>query len=205
MAEDNIGWIESIDPTSGRTFYANRYTRTTQWDPPPGWKKQNTTTDITPATAPSPVASRNSHSNSASDGHTNGNGNVVSDIARARRQMEEEAVSSSNSHDPNGGQQHHTQPSRASSFHHRQQQQQQQQTTRDDPNSLPDGWEEMTDPTTGRKFYIDHASKITTWERPTERSSNSSNISSSSSSSNPSTTITATPPFTTNKIERTNC
>eukprot|EP00984_Skeletonema_dohrnii_P017665 scaffold8099_cov79-Skeletonema_dohrnii-CCMP3373.AAC.6 len=31
---------------------------------------------------------------------------------------------------------------------------------------LPDGWEEMTDPNSGRSFYIDHARQITTWERP---------------------------------------
>eukprot|EP00585_Thalassiosira_rotula_P012446 CAMPEP_0196131176 /NCGR_PEP_ID=MMETSP0910-20130528/1285_1 /TAXON_ID=49265 /ORGANISM="Thalassiosira rotula, Strain GSO102" /LENGTH=2403 /DNA_ID=CAMNT_0041390619 /DNA_START=126 /DNA_END=7334 /DNA_ORIENTATION=+ len=157
MAEDNIGWIESIDPTSGRTFYANRYTRTTQWDPPPGWKNENINT---PAPVTAPVGTtRNGHSNGPSNGHANGNGNVGSDVR-------------------NGGR-YHPQPGRASSFRHNQQQQQQQQQrqqeTHDDPNSLPDGWEEMTDPSTGRKFYIDHARKITTWERPTKRGGNNGN------------------------------
>ena len=31
------GWVKSVDPKTGRTFYANHITRKTQWDPPPGW------------------------------------------------------------------------------------------------------------------------------------------------------------------------
>jgi len=31
------GWVESVDPNTGRTFHANHVTRVTQWDPPPGW------------------------------------------------------------------------------------------------------------------------------------------------------------------------
>ena len=33
----NNGWVKSVDPNSGRVFYANHITRKTQWDPPPGW------------------------------------------------------------------------------------------------------------------------------------------------------------------------
>jgi len=33
-------------------------------------------------------------------------------------------------------------------------------------NALPAGWEEMTEPDTGRKFYIDHNTRTTSWERP---------------------------------------
>jgi hypothetical protein len=88
------GWIESIDPKSGRTFYANRFTRTTQWEAPAGWKTKTTTNN-----------NDNNHNNGAAD-----------------NKQEEEP--------------------------------------------LPDGWEEMTDPKSGRSFYIDHARQITTWERP---------------------------------------
>ena len=31
------GWVKSIDPKSGKAFYANHITRKTQWDPPEGW------------------------------------------------------------------------------------------------------------------------------------------------------------------------
>jgi len=31
------GWVESVDPKTGRTFYANHVTRVTQWEPPAGW------------------------------------------------------------------------------------------------------------------------------------------------------------------------
>ncbi|KAL3777474.1 hypothetical protein ACHAW5_007448 [Stephanodiscus triporus] len=38
-------WIESIDPNTGRTFYADTTTRTTRWDPPPGWGVTTTSND----------------------------------------------------------------------------------------------------------------------------------------------------------------
>ena len=31
------GWVKSVDPKSGRTFYANRVTRKTQWEKPDNW------------------------------------------------------------------------------------------------------------------------------------------------------------------------
>mmetsp|Transcript_17915 Transcript_17915/g.27692 ORF Transcript_17915/g.27692 Transcript_17915/m.27692 type:complete len:2216 (+) Transcript_17915:60-6707(+) len=36
-----------------------------------------------------------------------------------------------------------------------------------EPDKLPDNWEEMHDPSSGKTFYVDHARKITTWTRPT--------------------------------------
>jgi hypothetical protein len=36
----------------------------------------------------------------------------------------------------------------------------------DDETPLPDNWEVMHDPTTGKPFYVDHERKITTWSRP---------------------------------------
>ena len=34
------GWVKSMDPKTGRTFYANHITRKTQWDPPSGWVEE---------------------------------------------------------------------------------------------------------------------------------------------------------------------
>jgi len=127
MAEDSNGWIESTDPTTGRTFYANRYTRTTQWDPPPGWNTNNS------------IATSDVHSTTQNNigGHNNRDtSNVLSDISRTQRHQNTQIAA--------------------------------------DDNMLPDGWEEMTDQTTGRKFYIDHATKTTTWERPTTHSTSNS-------------------------------
>lgn len=156
--EDASGWIESVDPTTGRTFYANRYTRTTQWNPPPGWKTTSSAAAATQNGADGRVA------NQISNGSTTA-GNVLSDIASARRQMDtmgaghrQSNSSTSGGHSMNG---HHAMAKQPSHQHNV------------DDDALPDGWEEMTDPTTGRKFYIDHASKVTTWERPTERGSSS--------------------------------
>lgn len=36
----------------------------------------------------------------------------------------------------------------------------------DDEESLPGNWDVMHDPTTGKAFYVDHETKITTWTRP---------------------------------------
>lgn len=125
--ETSDGWVKSIDPRTGRPFYANRITRATQWEAPLGW--------------PEPDEQSSSLQESGS-----GSSRVLT---------------SSNS------------------------------TTATQSN-LPDGWEEMTDPTSGRKFYVDHASKITTWEKPQKMTSqqppsssnlNVGNAQSSSSSS----------------------
>jgi hypothetical protein len=35
------GWVKSIEPKSGRAFYANHLTRVTQWDAPSGWNEES--------------------------------------------------------------------------------------------------------------------------------------------------------------------
>ena len=32
---------------------------------------------------------------------------------------------------------------------------------------LPAGWEEKTDPASGKKYYVNHERKVTQWDRPT--------------------------------------
>jgi FYVE zinc finger/WW domain len=68
----------------------------------------------------------------------------------------------------------------------------------DESSSLPPGWEEMKDPTTGRSFYVDHARQITTWTRPVSQNtdevswnSRTQTQSSASFNSRP-TTVTST-------------
>ena len=39
---------------------------------------------------------------------------------------------------------------------------------------LPPGWEERVDPASGRKFYIDHINKSTSWDFPTAPAGRSS-------------------------------
>lgn len=36
------GWVKSVDPKTGRAFYANHITRKTQWDAPAGWVEDET-------------------------------------------------------------------------------------------------------------------------------------------------------------------
>ena len=127
------GWIESTDPNTGRTFYANRATRTTQWDPPPGWRRGNKEAEAS--------GSSSSKSSSAS---------AAAAVAAAAL-----SSSSSSSRNYDGGE--------AAAANARD-----QEDGDDDalPPPLPDGWEEMTDPSTGRTFYVDHATRATTWVRP---------------------------------------
>ncbi|KAG7362774.1 WW domain containing protein [Nitzschia inconspicua] len=42
----NNGWVKSVDPKSGRVFYANHITRKTQWDPPEGWVEESTSAPL---------------------------------------------------------------------------------------------------------------------------------------------------------------
>mmetsp|Transcript_62300 Transcript_62300/g.94080 ORF Transcript_62300/g.94080 Transcript_62300/m.94080 type:complete len:2134 (+) Transcript_62300:145-6546(+) len=82
------GWVKSVDPNSGRVFFANHITRKTQWEAPEGWIEEPS-----PPLMP-PVGDDNE----------------------------------------------------------------------DEP--LPDNWDVMHDPSTGKAFYVDHARQITQWTRP---------------------------------------
>ena len=48
----NNGWVKSVDPNSGRVFYANHITRKTQWDPPPGWVEDPPSNPLPPPQLP---------------------------------------------------------------------------------------------------------------------------------------------------------
>ncbi|KAL3920939.1 MAG: hypothetical protein SGILL_003011 [Bacillariaceae sp.] len=96
----NNGWVKSVDPNSGRVFYANHITRQTQWDPPAGWIDEPSSAPLLP---PQIVSS--------DDGGGGGDDD-------------------------------------------------------DDDEPLPDNWEVMHDPTTGKPFYVDHERKITQWFKP---------------------------------------
>lgn len=129
------GWIESIDPKSGRTFYANRYTRTTQWEAPPGWK------------------SKSNYNNAASTNNNGGGGRNNSLSTENNNQQQPGLLSNSSSNSNNGHNNVTT-------------------MVEVDSQPLPEGWEEMVDPNSGRIFYIDHVNQITTWERPRIASDN---------------------------------
>ena len=45
------GWEESIDPDSGKKYYANRSTQETRWDPPPAPPKMSPVMAQAPSTA----------------------------------------------------------------------------------------------------------------------------------------------------------
>ena len=47
----NNGWVKSVDPNSGRVFYANHITRKTQWEPPEGWVEEPTSNPLVPPQA----------------------------------------------------------------------------------------------------------------------------------------------------------
>jgi len=49
----NNGWVKSVDPNSGRVFYANHITRQTQWDPPKGWVEDPPSSSLLPPQLPS--------------------------------------------------------------------------------------------------------------------------------------------------------
>jgi hypothetical protein len=118
-------WIESIDPNTGRKFYANRITRTTQWDPPVGWND----------------ASRHHGEGMANDATSS---SASASAASAMMSMLSNNATNDDNYEKYTGYNDYN----------------------NDDDALPDGWEEMTDQNTGRKFYVDHTTKATTWNRP---------------------------------------
>ena len=132
------GWVKSIDPRTDRAFYANRITKKTQWEPPPGWEQGTSATAAT----------------------TNANRSTTTEASSNISQINSNVGGSSSASD------------------------------------LPGGWEEMTDPSSGKTFYVDHANKITTWKRPVAAAVTTSK-STTGSTSNHIPNVRATPNATT--------
>ena len=111
----NDGWVKLSDPATGKEFYANKSTRQTQWDPPPGFADPATATQV--------------HSHAQSQGQSHG----------------------------------------YDSFNNR------GSVSENDNKNDNENWEQMKDEASGRYFYVDHVSKVTTWERPTNFGRDNSN------------------------------
>ena len=153
---NNADWVKAKDPSTGRDFYANRVTRETRWDAPPGFIDTN------------PVAPS---FGSASNGYASrSNTSPYSEQTVPNSNMSNNPVSMQSGFGiiPNGfGVNPIPAPAPASNTL--------PPPVRSEP-ILPSNWEEMKDPASGRSFYVDHVRKITTWEHPglTEQAKNAS-------------------------------
>ncbi|KAH9582260.1 WW domain [Trypanosoma melophagium] len=173
------GWEECIDPKSGRKYYVNRQTKETSWTlpsatpaaPPVGVNAAGV--ERTTGTMPmAPISSTTTTT-------TTPNVDEVSPLPP----FWEERV------DPKSGKKfylnHQTRETtwtRPALLPLQQQQQQQQPQHQQQPvgpvaplggtaavsgvSALPPFWEERVDPKSGRKFYVNHQTRETTWTRP---------------------------------------
>ena len=66
------GWVKLKDPGTGKEFYANKFTRQTQWDAPPGFVSPN---EVQAQTSLASASSSGNGSTSTTNSRSNGNGN----------------------------------------------------------------------------------------------------------------------------------
>lgn len=137
---NNNGWVKLTDPKSGRVFYANNITRSTQWEAPAGF------VDDSHRDHESVTEQRtDSEKKDAIDDHIT---NSLAAVAAATKQ------SSLSQHQHNSVQKSATVSTSSSLLNS------------SSSLPLPSNWEMRHDPKSNRPFYIDHDSKVTTWEHP---------------------------------------
>jgi len=172
----NSEWVRVKDENSGRFFYANTRTRSTQWQAPPGIRFDDTTASTTTTVdttrsrtdTAGPVdnraedeATRGTHSNSCSFGF----GLAVASDKTVRAEFQDSAAFLHSSTRPAGQNptQNDATGSSSSSNNY---------WILNDSNSdvdLPPNWERRLDRNSGRYFYVDHVNKATSWSHPIAR------------------------------------
>ncbi|KAL5005295.1 hypothetical protein ScPMuIL_018751 [Solemya velum] len=189
------GWEERTDSVSGRQYYLNHTTRTSQWDRPlrnvsgdavetempSGWEERvdangrsyyvNHTTRQTQWTRPQLNSIVPPPQSNEAIGQQRRQ--EVADLYRNRRHISvEDTISMSEANSETDLSSLEIREGRPSLRNHRSPTDSLPstlQTDGDDEEPLPAGWAMGIAPN-GRKFYIDHSSKTTSWEDPRRRS-----------------------------------
>ena len=143
------GWTKMKDPNTGMDYYANRVTRQTQWDKPPGFMEaeevENTSYNRT-----------NTNASGNTTGNDNDNGNQYNlstsgfgSFKNSTRSNDAATAAAASGVSPlslnTGGT---------------------AESSIGNDDALPSNWERLFDQASGKHFYIDHVNKVTTWERP---------------------------------------
>ena len=131
------------DPSTGMDYYANRITRQTQWEVPPGFvdEQQAAQANIQPQSLDG-VSGASSSQSSASGQYnvsSSGFGSFRSGTnPQQHQQQQKTSYATTNA----------------------------QVTSGNGEDALPSNWERLFDQASGKYFYVDHVNKVTTWERP---------------------------------------
>ncbi len=169
------GWVKRKDPNTGMDYYANYITRQTQWEVPPGFVDEQQQHQQQQTNARGSTSSRGSNYSLSSSGfgsfkNTNTNANV--NASNGTGSYSNGSHSSSYSNNTRKPYQSSSRNNTMNSTSTTATAGAASNYNQDD--SLPPGWERMYDKGSGKYFYVDHANKITSWERPTTSSSSSS-------------------------------
>jgi len=171
------GWVEATDPSSGSIYYFNQITGATQWDRPlndEAGKNAGVDTSETSTshdgTFKEDDLGNTSATTSAEDNCTNENDldkskqndsmneTAVSTARSSAEEMEgEESTLTKNTSNARANDDPATTTLSALS----------PSSTTSAPATLPEGWIEATDPTSGNVYYYNQKSGMSTWERPT--------------------------------------
>jgi hypothetical protein len=140
-------WIELTDPSSGNKYYLNELTSETTWDRPAN--RMTPEEEILPATDDAEVSPTTEQP--AFENHANAeeSEDVGTDLGTISMEVNvNESLVKTDEGDLQEGAEFHEQESVTTS-------------------SLPQGWTELIDPSSGRAYYFNETENITTWDRPT--------------------------------------
>jgi len=136
------GWAERFDPNTNRTYYVNLITRTSQWERP---------APTAPPPGPDPAAEQAAAAERAAREAAE---REAAERA-AREAAEREAAERAAREEAERRAQEEARQKAAAAAAAAQE------------NALPPGWEERTDPNTGRTYYANLITRKSQWERPT--------------------------------------
>ncbi|EFC47931.1 C2 domain-containing protein [Naegleria gruberi] len=131
------GWEERVDPGSGRAYYLNHTTKSTQWERPGQPTVNNTQQSLIQGFNNLRVSPQNPQTYQTNP-----------QAYQTSPQQQQQAYPTMSQYPTN------PQP-------------QTYQTMPQQKQPLPNGWEERVDPSSGRSYYLNHFTKTTQWDRPT--------------------------------------
>lgn len=157
MSTPSHGWTEATDPKTGKTYYYNKQTKKTQWTKPAEMEEAASTPAAAAATEdPENVAANWAESTDPKSGRKYYYNRVTKKTSwKMPPCMGGEDTASTAAAAPAAASATTAAAPAAAPA-----------AANDDPANVPANWREATDPSSGRKYYYNKVTKVTSWKKP---------------------------------------